>query len=68
MGIFEVGKRYGDNAVIFEIVRRTAKTITYKAIQHPGRFNEKQCEAKTVKIRNWRDKEVFFARSETVEA
>lgn len=25
---FEVGKRYGENAVVFEIIKRTAKTIT----------------------------------------
>ena len=65
---FEAGKRYGENAVIFEIIKRTAKTITYAAIQHPGRYNEKQGEAKTAKIRDWGDREVFFAGSETVEA
>lgn len=29
MRTFEVGKRYGEHAVVFEIVKRTAKTITY---------------------------------------
>lgn len=65
---FEIGKRYGENAIIFEIIKRTAKTITYAAIQHPGRYNEKQTVAKTAKIRDWGDREVFFAGSETVEA
>lgn len=31
---FEVGKRYGENAVVFEIIKRTAKTITYAPIYH----------------------------------
>lgn len=65
---FEIGKRYGDNAVVFEIVKRTAKTITYAAIHHPGRYNESRREEKKVKIQNWDGREVFFAGSETVEA
>lgn len=65
---FETGKRYGENAVVFEIIKRTAKTITFSAIQHPGRFNERRSEEKTVKIRDWGDREVFYAGSKTVEA
>lgn len=65
---FETGKRYGENAVVFEIIKRTAKTITFSAIQHPRRFNERRSEEKTVKIRDWGDREVFYAGSETVEA
>ncbi len=68
MRTFETGKRYGDNAVVFEIVKRTAKTITYAAIHHPGRYNESRREEKKVKIQNWDGREVFFAGSETVEA
>lgn len=68
MRTFESGKRYGENAVVFEIVKRTAKTITFAAVVHPGRYNEIKREAKTVKIHNWDGREVFFARSETVEA
>ena len=46
---FEVGKRYGENAVVFEIIKRTAKTITYAPIYHAGRYNEsKREEKKTV--------------------
>ena len=26
---FETGKRYGEHAVVFEIIKRTEKTITY---------------------------------------
>ena len=37
---FEVGKRYGENTVVFEIIKRTAKTITYAPIYHAGRYNE----------------------------
>lgn len=65
---FEAGKRYGEKAVIFEIIKRTEKTIKYAAIQHPGRYNEKQSEAKTARIQDWGDREVFFTGSETVEA
>ena len=68
MRTFEVGKRYGENAVVFEIVKRTAKTITYAAIHHAGRYNESRREEKKVKIQNWDGREVFFAGSETVEA
>lgn len=65
---FEEGKRYGENAVVFEIVRRTEKTITYQAIHHVGKFNETRKEEKKAKIRDWGDREVFFAGDETVEA
>ncbi len=69
MRTFEVGKRYGDNAVVFEIIKRTAKTITYAPIYHAGRYNESKREEKTVKIRDWGDREVFFTTGhETVEA
>lgn len=67
MRTFEVGKRYGEHAVVFEIVKRTAKTITYAAVQHAGRYNERKEEPKTVKVRNWDGREVFFAGSQTVE-
>ena len=68
MRTFEVGKRYGENAVVFEIVKRTAKTITYAAIQHAGRYNENRREEKRAKVHDWGSREVFFAGSETVEA
>ena len=45
---------------MFEIVARTAKTVTYKLIQHAGRANERAGEAKKVKVRDWGDKECFF--------
>ena len=65
MRTFEVGKRYGEHAVVFEIVKRTAKTITYAAIHHSGRYNESRREEKKVKIQNWDGREVFFAGMET---
>lgn len=68
MRTFEVGKRYGENAVVFEIVKRTAKTITYATIHHAGSYNESRREEKKAKIQNWDGREVFFAGSETVEA
>ena len=68
MRTFEQGKRYGENAVIFEIIKRTAKTVTYVAVQHAGKPNERRGEAQKAKLYNWGDREVFFAGSETVEA
>lgn len=38
---FEVGKRYYNNGITYEIVKRTATRVTYKKIQHAGRFNER---------------------------
>lgn len=69
MRTFETGKRYGENAVVFEIVKRTAKTVTYQAIHHSGKFNESRREEKKAKVRNWNGVEVFFTTgNETVEA
>ena len=66
---FEIGKVYGEHAIEFEIVDRTAKTITYRAIQHRGRYNERKDEPIKAKIRNWETREVFFTKGhETVEA
>lgn len=68
MRTFEIGKRYGENAVVFEITKRTAKTVTYAAIHQAGRYNESRREEKRAKVHNWDGREVFFAGSETVEA
>lgn len=65
---FEVGKRYSDGAATFEIIGRTAKTIKYVYIHHPGRSNEKRAEEKKAKILNWDDREVFFASCYQLEA
>lgn len=65
---FEAGKRYGEKSVVFEVVKRTAKMITFVPVYHPGRYNETKKEAKTVKIYNWEGREVFFAGDQTVEA
>lgn len=68
MRTFEAGKRYGEKAVVFEIIKRTAKTVTYRAIQHADRYNEKLGEAVTARIRTWEGREIFFAGNQTVEA
>lgn len=68
MRTFEVGKRYGESAVVFEITKRTAKTVTYAAIHHAGRYNESRREEKRVKVHDLGSREVFFTGSETVEA
>lgn len=39
---FEVGKIYKDKSVAFEVVKRTAKTVTIVQIHHYGRWNEKK--------------------------
>ena len=65
---FETGKRYYESGITFEIVKRTAKTITYKALQHAGRFNERILKEATAKIHNWETKEVFFYEDRTIEA
>lgn len=36
---FEIGKRYYKSGVTYEIIKKTAKTVTYKAIQHAGKSN-----------------------------
>lgn len=65
---FEVGKRYTDGAVAFEIVARTSKTIKFVMIQHEGKSNERRCSEKKAKINNWGDREVFFSNCYQVEA
>lgn len=66
---FEVGKRYTENgAVEFEIVKRTAKFVTYVMIQHPGKSNERRCDAKKARINEWDNREVFFAGNYQLEA
>ena len=50
---FEVGKRYYESGLTFEIVKRTAKTVTYKAIQHAGSCNERVVKEATTKIKDW---------------
>ena len=57
---FEVGKRYCESGLTFEIAKRTSKTVTYKEIQHAGRFNERVTKEATVKIHDWDTREVIF--------
>jgi hypothetical protein len=57
MRTFEIGKRYKDGAITFEVIARTTKTITVNVIQHAGKFNEKITDMKKAKIQNWGDKE-----------
>lgn len=65
---FEVGKRYTDGAMTFEITGRTEKTIKFMEIQHAGRFNERKSEEKNVKILNWPNREVFITGKHEIEA
>ena len=62
---FEVGKRYealSGSVLPFEIIKRTAKRITFVTVQHAGRYNESKSEPKTVAIRNWKTGEAFYTR------
>lgn len=57
---FEVGKRYVEGGVTFEVISRTAKTAKMALIQHAGRCNEKVTDVKIKKINNWETEEVIF--------
>ena len=39
---FEVGKIYKDKSVVFEVVKRTAKTVTIVQFHHFEKWNEKR--------------------------
>lgn len=65
---FETGKRYYESGVTFEIVKRTAKTVTYNALQHAGRSNERITKTATAKIHDWETREVFFSGDILIEA
>lgn len=56
----EVGKRYTDGGVTFEVLNRTAKTVKMALIQHAGKFNEKITGIKSVKVNDWGTEEVIF--------
>ncbi len=57
---FEIGKRYTEGGVTFEVISRTAKTVKMALIQHTGRANEKVTSVKSKKINNWETEEVVF--------
>lgn len=60
---FEVGKRYeamSGSPLVFEVVKRTTKRITYVEIQHEGRYNEYKSEPKTASVKMWEKGEVFY--------
>lgn len=60
---FEIGKRYeaeSGGVLCCEVIKRTAKRVTYVIVQHAGRYNECKSEPKTANIKNWEKGEVFF--------
>lgn len=57
---FEVGKKYRDGAMVFEILERTEKTAKVAYIQHAGRSNEKVTSIKRKKINKWEHTEMIF--------
>ena len=66
---FEVGKRYKEtDSIEFEIIKRTAKFVTYVEIQHAGRFNERRCEPKEQKFLIGKQEKYSFASGYQMEA
>lgn len=66
---FEIGKRYYESGLTFEITNKTAKTITYKALQHAGRYNERVVKEGRAKLCPWPAGEVFMdGCGRTIEA
>lgn len=68
---FEIGKRYkSTNNTVFEVIKRTAKRVTFATVYHLGNRNEhKGDERYTKTIKNWAFGEiVFFDSGEAVEA
>lgn len=66
---FEIGKRYYESGLTFEITNKTAKTITYKVIQHAGRYNERVVKEGRAKLCQWPAGEVFMDNhGRTIEA
>lgn len=66
--MFEVGKIYGEDAVKYEVVKRTKKTVTIVEVHHFGKFNENRRNEKKVKISNWNGKETLVFGNRTVLA
>lgn len=50
---FEIGKIYKDKSVAFEVVKRTAKTVTIVQLHHFGRWNEKRGTEEKKKVTNY---------------
>lgn len=65
---FEIGNRYFESGLTFEITGRTDKTVKYIIIQHAGRTNEKKSEEKKAKVLDWNTREVFIKGDYTIEA
>ena len=68
MRTFEVGKRYRDGALTFEVISRTATRANVAIILHEGKANEKVREIKNIKLHVWPDGEVFFHNCYEVHA
>ncbi|MGI5955754.1 MAG: hypothetical protein ACOYBA_02350 [Coprococcus sp.] len=68
MKTFEVGKKYYESGLTYEITGRTAKTVKYVAIQHAGKFNERRNEERRAKVLEWTNGEAFIDGSRTIEA
>lgn len=68
MKMFEVGKIYGEDAVKYEVIKRTKKTVTVVEVHHFGKFNEKRKNEKKVRISDWNGAEALVFGNRTVLA
>ena len=68
MRTFEVGKRYGESAVVFEITKELQKLSHTQQYTTPEDTTKTAEKKKRAKVHDWGSREVFFAGSETVEA
>lgn len=64
---FEVGNIYSCGS-IWEVVKVTAKTVTFAKHYHYGRYNDGIAEVKTVKKIEWPCGEVALLHDHTIEA
>jgi hypothetical protein len=59
--VFEVGKIYrSDLYTVCEVLKRTAKTITFQKIRHIGNFNEAREEITRAKLKQAPRGEYFY--------
>ena len=60
MRTFEAGKRYGEHAVVFEIVKRTAKTSTGGAMDSAAATEAAGCGFKSRPVHYWESNYKFI--------
>ena len=67
--VFEVGKIYKSNLyTVCEVLKRTAKTITFQKIKHIGNFNESRGEIVKAKLKQAPRGEYFYIGNNSEQA